>query len=152
MTTTESSKSIIRFATVPERPQPWEPCSCREGHGGGRRLPVLVQSGGRVPPTPLTRWGVCTYTEGEGAKGKKTVMMMSPRHAANRGRSSAVFCRGCGFAAWGAPSPIEAGEPLPACTGPCPILVPPGEPRPPQKSSNAHVFQERRGGSSSLIS
>nr|KAF6285993.1 hypothetical protein mMyoMyo1_009544 [Myotis myotis] len=152
MTTTESSKSIIRFATVPERPSPGN-CVCvrRDTEEVGASLSSRCGGTGR-PPTPLTCWGVCAYTEGEGAKGKKTVIVRSPRHAANCGRSSAVFGRGCGFAAWGAP-PLKQVNPFSACTGPCPILVPPGEgAETPQKSSNAHVFQERRGGSLSLIS
>lgn len=106
--------------------------------GGTRRRsapPCPRAVGGRVtPPNPLTCWGVCTYSEGEGTEGKKTVIVRSPRHAANCGRSSAVFGRGCGFAVWGAPL-LKQANPFSACTGPCPILVPPGEPRPPKRAA-----------------
>lgn len=76
MATAESSRSITRFETVPESPQPWELCSCGEGRRGGRRL----TSGrtGRPPPRPphVGMFALTRREKGWG-QGKKTGVMRS---------------------------------------------------------------------------
>lgn len=130
------------------------PCKrrwCQEGHGGGRRLAVR-RSGSTAPPNVA----VFALTRGEkwGGPRREDSNDEEPPSCCQVSVAALLSCvlQGLRHHSLERPfPPIKAGEPLLSLHRAVSYTSSWGA-ETPKKSSNAHVFQERGGGSSSLVS